>query len=32
MLEHKYLFRQQVTASAVFSTLLHKHSLLADFK
>ena len=29
MLEHKYFFRQQVTASAVFSTLLHKHSLLA---
>ena len=32
LLEHKYFFRQQVTASAVCSTLPHKHSLLADFK
>jgi len=32
LLEHKYFFRQQVSASAVYSTLLHKHSFLADFR
>jgi len=31
LLEHKSFFRQQVNASAVFLTLLHKHSFLADF-
>jgi len=32
LLEHKYFFRQQVSASAVYSALLHKHAPLADFK
>jgi len=32
LLEHKYLVRQQVKASDVFSMLLRKHSFLADFE